>query len=42
MFIKKIVGFFTSFRFTSVLLVFAIILVFVGTIAQVDEGLYGA
>jgi hypothetical protein len=42
MLIKKIVGFFTSLRLTSVLLAFAIILVFVGTIAQADEGLYGA
>ena len=40
MFIKKIVGFFTSLRLTSVLLAFAIILVFVGTLAQADEGLY--
>jgi len=40
MLIKKIVGFFTSLRLTSVLLAFAIILVFVGTLAQADEGLY--
>ena len=42
MFIKKIVGFLTSLRLTVVLLAFSIILVFVGTLAQVDEGLYGA
>jgi len=40
MFIKKIVAFFTSLRLTAVLLAFAIILVFVGTLAQADEGLY--
>ncbi len=39
---KKIVGFFTSLKLTVVLLAFAIVLVFVGTIAQADEGLYGA
>ncbi len=39
---KKIVGFFTSLKLTVVLLAFAIILVFVGTLAQADEGLYGA
>jgi hypothetical protein len=39
---KKIVGFFTSLRLTAALLAFAIILVFVGTLAQADEGLYGA
>jgi hypothetical protein len=42
MLIKKIVGIFTSLRLTVVLLAFAIVLVFVGTLAQVDEGLYGA
>ena len=42
MIIKKIVGFLTSLRLTVVLLAFSIILVFVGTLAQVDEGLYGA
>ena len=42
MLIKKIVGFFTSLKLTVVLLAFAIVLVFVGTIAQADEGLYGA
>ena len=40
MFIKPIVTFFTSLRLTAVLLAFSIILVFVGTIAQADEGLY--
>ena len=39
---KKIVGFFTSLKLTVVLLAFAIVLVFIGTIAQADEGLYGA
>ena len=38
----KIVTFFTSLKLTVVLLAFAIILVFVGTLAQADEGLYGA
>ena len=42
MLIKKFVSFFTSLRLTVVLLAFAIILVFVGTIAQADVGLYGA
>jgi hypothetical protein len=42
MIIKKFVNFFTSIRLTAVLLAFAIILVFVGTLAQADEGLYGA
>jgi hypothetical protein len=42
MFIKKIVGIFTSLKLTCVLLAFAIVLVFVGTLAQVDEGLYNA
>jgi hypothetical protein len=40
MLIKKINGFFTSLKLTCVLLAFAIILVFVGTLAQVDDGLY--
>ncbi len=39
---KIIVNFFTSLKLTVVLLAFAIVLVFVGTIAQADEGLYGA
>lgn len=42
MFIKKFVRFFVSLRLTVTLLAFAIVLVFVGTIAQADEGLYGA
>ena len=42
MLIKKIVEFFSSLRLTVVLLAFAIVLVFVGTLAQVDEGLYAA
>src|SRR5260221_4274225 len=42
MLIKKIVEFFTSLKLTVTLLAFAIILVFVGTLAQGDEGLYGA
>lgn len=37
-----IVQFFTSLRLTVVLLAFAIVLVFIGTLAQVDEGLYNA
>jgi hypothetical protein len=39
---KNIIRFFTSLRLTVVLLAFAIILVFIGTLAQVDEGLYNA
>lgn len=39
---KRIVAFFTSLKLTVVLLAFAIILVFIGTLAQADEGLYGA
>ena len=42
MLLKKIAAFFTSLRLTVVLLAFAILLVFIGTIAQVDEGLYNA
>jgi hypothetical protein len=42
MLIKKTVSFFTSLRLTVVLLAFAIVLVFIGTLAQVDEGLYNA
>jgi hypothetical protein len=42
MVIKKIVEFFTSLKLTAALLAFATVLVFVGTIAQADEGLYGA
>ena len=40
--IKPIVDFFTSLKLTATLLAFAIVLVFVGTLAQADEGLYGA
>ena len=42
MLIKKIVGFFTSLKLTVGLLACSVVLVFVGTIAQADEGLYGA
>jgi hypothetical protein len=42
MFIEKTVKFFTSLKLTATLLAFSIVLVFVGTIAQADEGLYGA
>ena len=42
MLIKKIVEIFSSLKLTAVLLAFAIVLVFVGTLAQVDEGLYAA
>jgi len=37
---NKIVKFFVSLKLTVTLLAFAIVLVFVGTIAQADEGLY--
>jgi len=40
MLIKNIVRFFSSLRLTVTLLAFAIVLVFIGTIAQADEGLY--
>jgi hypothetical protein len=39
---NRLVKFFTSLRLTVVLLAFAIILVWVGTVAQADEGLYNA
>ncbi len=42
MLIKRIVLFFTSLKLTVALLAFAIVLVFIGTLAQVDEGLYQA
>jgi len=42
MLIKKTVEFFTSLKLTVTLLAFSIVLVFVGTLAQADEGLYGA
>src|SRR5271170_7067635 len=41
-FVKRLVKFFASLRLTVVLLAFAIVLVFIGTLAQVDEGLYNA
>lgn len=40
--IDRLVKIFTSLRLTVVLLAFAIVLVFIGTLAQVDEGLYQA
>ena len=40
--VSRFIKFFTSLRLTVVLLAFAIILVFIGTLAQVDEGLYNA
>lgn len=40
MLISGLVKFFTSLQLTVVLLAFAILLVFVGTLAQVDQGLY--
>jgi hypothetical protein len=42
MLLKQLIKIFTSLRLTVVLLAFSIILVFVGTLAQVDEGLYNA
>lgn len=39
---NKLIKIFTSLRLTVILLAFAIILVFIGTLAQVDEGLYNA
>src|ERR1700749_4088342 len=40
--LKRIAKFFSSLRLTVVLLAFAIILIWVGTVAQADEGLYQA
>ena len=40
--LKRLVKIFTSLRLTVILLAFAIVLVFIGTLAQVDEGLYNA
>jgi hypothetical protein len=40
--LNRVIKFFTSLRLTVVLLAFGIILVFVGTVAQADEGLYQA
>jgi ResB-like family len=42
MLLKRPIKIFTSLRLTVILLAFAIVLVFVGTLAQVDEGLYQA
>lgn len=42
MFVGSPIKIFTSLRLTVVLLAFAIVLVFIGTLAQVDEGLYNA
>ena len=38
----RLFRFFSSLRLTVVLLAFGIVLVFVGTVAQADEGLYNA
>ncbi len=40
--LDRVVKFLTSLRLTVVLLAFGIVLVFVGTVAQADEGLYNA
>src|SRR5215469_4278897 len=42
MLLNRLTKFFTSLRLTVVLLAFAIILIWVGTVAQADEGLYQA
>jgi ResB-like family len=42
MLLKRLIKIFTSLRLTVILLAFAILLVFLGTLAQVDEGLYNA
>ena len=42
MFVDRLLKVFTSLRLTVVLLAFGIVLVFIGTLAQVDEGLYNA
>ena len=39
---KSLLNFFSSLRLTVVCLCFALVLVFAGTLAQVDEGLYNA
>ena len=39
---SRFIKIFTSLRLTVILLAFCIVLVFVGTVAQVDEGLYNA
>ena len=38
----RLIGILVSLRLTVILLAFAILLVFIGTLAQVDEGLYNA
>src|SRR6188474_3132524 len=40
--LNKTINFFTSLRLTVVCLGLALLLVFIGTLAQVDEGLYAA
>ena len=40
--VNRIVRFFTSLKLTVVLLGAGLLLVFIGTLAQVDEGLYMA
>ena len=42
MLLNRILNFFTSLRLTVVCLCVALLLVFIGTLAQVDEGLYNA
>ena len=41
-FLDRLINFFTSLRLTVVCLALALVLVFVGTLAQVDLGLYKA
>jgi hypothetical protein len=41
-FVDRLIKIFISLRLTVILLAFAILLVFIGTLAQVDEGLYNA
>jgi len=40
--VDRLIGILVSLRLTVILLAFAILLVFIGTLAQVDEGLYNA
>src|SRR5277367_6066194 len=42
MLVDWVISIFISLRLTVILLAFAILLVFIGTLAQVDEGLYNA
>jgi hypothetical protein len=42
MLVSRFIKIFTSLRLTVILFAFAIVLVFIGTLAQVDEGLYQA